>query len=627
MKRVFPVFLCALCYLFLVHGLALSESRPVKSFPRWVSYTNSNYAKHLILDQDVIWIASGGITRLDLRTGRRIKYLKEHGLSSNDTLKMTLFNGMLWIATANGITSHDIDKNEWKNFYVTDGLPDDAVTALKADAGRNSIWFGTWEGHLYRYDLSKNEWHFTTTAENNLNCPITALELDLSDHSLWIGTWGNGLYSFAPDSKKFEKQRSPSACSFEYISCLLKKDKLLFVGTPGKGLWLIDFNLKPPIQEKIGILPGHYITDIQKSLKTNELFLTTMDSGLVIYDEDIRSWKSITVEEGLPTDRLTSLAIGENHVFLGTEGEGLIQLDRRGRSIKQFKASNEIPHNRVSTLAFDPIRERIWLGTEGNGAASLEISKNQWEVLNVANKVLLSDVVNTIRMEKDAQAVWIGTDAGLVRYNPDKRSGRHYGFEQGLSNILVYAFEFDGQKRLWAGFYIGNPCLYIPERDKWKVVEQAPSVICYEISADRQENILWMATTEGLISYNIVTKKVDRHWTDIEFRSVYFDHENREVWGGSWGKSLYHLNLKNSAQTGIKGLGDISVLDIKKDLSTKIIWFATDRGVLYCKPGQNTFKHLDVKDGLGLRFVLSVGISSDSVWFGTWGGGLSRLLK
>lgn len=627
MKRVLLVFLSCLCSLFLVRGLTLSESRPAKSIPRWVSYTNSNYVKHLILDQDVIWIASGGITRVDLRTGRRIKYLKEHGLSSNDTLKMTLLNGILWAATANGITSYDIDKNEWNNFYVSDGLPDDAVTVLIADTGRNSIWFGTWEGHIYRYNLSKNEWHFITTAENNLDCPITALELDLSDHSIWIGTWGNGLYSFTPDSKTFEKQKSQSACSLEYISCLLKKDKLLWIGTPGKGLWLIDFRLNPPMQEKIGTLPGHYITDIQKCLNTNELFLATMDSGLLICNEDSRSWKSISVDEGLPTDRLTCLAVEENHVFLGTEGEGLIQLDRRGGSIKQFKASDEIPHNRVSAIAFDPKRDRIWLGTEGNGAASLEIPKNRWEVLNVANKVLLSDVVNTLHVEKDAQAVWIGTDAGLVRYDPNKRSWRQHGLEQGLSNILVYAFEFDRQKRLWAGFYIGNPCVYNAELEKWKVDEDAPSVICYEISADRQSNILWMATTEGLISYNIVTKKVNRHWTDIEFRSVFFDPENQEVWGGSWGKGLYHLNLKNNTQKRIKELGDISVLDIKKDPSTKIIWFATDRGALYCKPGQNTFKHLDMKDGLGLRFVLSVGISSDSVWFGTWGGGLSRLLK
>lgn len=627
MKRVLLFFLSCFCSLFLVRGLTLSESKPAKSFPRWISYTNSNYVKDLILDQDVIWIASGGITRFNLRTGKRIKYLKENGLSSNDTLKMTLFDGRLWVATADGITAYDIHKNEWKNFYVTDGLPDDAVTALKADAGRNSIWFGTWEGHLYRYDLLNNEWEFITSTENNFNCPIAALELDSTDHSVWIGTWGNGLYSFTPGSKTFGKRKSSSASSLEYISCLLKKDKLLWIGTPGKGLWVIDSNLKSPRQEKIGILPGHYITGIQKCLNTSELFIATMDSGLLIYDRDIRSWKSISIDEGLPSDRLTCLAVEENHVFLGTEGEGLIQLDRRGGSIKQSKASDEIPHNRVSAIASDPKRDRIWLGTEGNGAASLEIPKNRWEVLNVANKVLLSDVVNTLRVEKDAKAVWIGTDAGLVRYDPDKRSWQQHGLEQGLSNILVYAFEFDRQERLWAGFYTGNPCLYIPERDKWKVIEEAPSVVCYEISADRQDNMLWMATTEGLISYNIVTKKVDRYWIDIEFRSVYFDPENQDVWGGSWGKGLYHLNLKNSAQNRIKDLEDISVLDIKKDSSTKIIWFATDRGALYREPGQSTFKHLDVKDGLGLRFVLSVGISSDSVWFGTWGGGLSRLLK
>jgi ligand-binding sensor domain-containing protein len=69
------------------------------------------------------------------------------------------------------------------------------------------------------------------------------------------------------------------------------------------------------------------------------------------------------------------------------------------------------------------------------------------------------------------------------------------------------------------------------------------------------------------------------------------------------------------------------VLDIKKDEEKNTIWFATNAGAFYYDTERHTFGHLDVTNGLGLNYVLSIGITRDSIWFGTWDGGLSRLRK
>ena len=87
------------------------------------------------------------------------------------------------------------------------------------------------------------------------------------------------------------------------------------------------------------------------------------------------------------------------------------------------------------------------------------------------------------------------------------------------------------------------------------------------------------------------------------------------------------MKANGSQQRNIEIFQDLAVLDIKEDKWQNTIWFATSSGVFRYDRKRQKFDHLDVSDGLALNFVLSVGITQDSVWFGTWGGGLSRMFK
>ncbi|NIM17012.1 MAG: hypothetical protein GTO45_34015, partial [Candidatus Aminicenantes bacterium] len=158
MKRVFITILMLLLISFSCFGLLPGSSPVKKVFPRWTSYTNSSYITDLVLDKNILWAAGGGVTKFDLTAGTRIKYLKEHGLASNNVQKMVLLDKILWITTANGITCFNIKKNTRKSFYKSDGLPDDAVTAVAVDKTGNRIWFGTWEGHLFNINSAKKKW-------------------------------------------------------------------------------------------------------------------------------------------------------------------------------------------------------------------------------------------------------------------------------------------------------------------------------------------------------------------------------------------------------------------------------------------------------------------------------------
>jgi ligand-binding sensor domain-containing protein len=269
----------------------------------------------------------------------------------------------------------------------------------------------------------------------------------------------------------------------------------------------------------------------------------------------------------------------------------------------------------------------LWIGTEGNGAACLDLLSEKWTVLNVANHVLPSDVVNCITVDNSAHVIWIGTDNGMVRYEPRSGNYRHYGFEDGLSNVLVYASGFDHLGRLWAAFYIGNPAIFNPEKNRWRSVEGAPSVICYGLSPNLRKRAMWMATAQGIINYDIERRKYVTYWDNIEFRSLLFDEEKKEIWAGSWEQGLFHLSIECGRKQKIREFEKLSILDIRKDRWENKLWFATSSGVFSFDGKEKKLDHLDAADGLGTNYVLAIGLTKDSVWFGTWGGGLSRLSR
>jgi ligand-binding sensor domain-containing protein len=627
MKKGFHgIFIFLLFYSFTVDFL-FAQSKIKKVFPRWTSYTNSNYITDLVLDKKILWAAGGGVMKYNLAKGTRVKYLKEHGIASNNVLKIVPHENTLWMVTANGITCYHLRKNTWKSFYKADGLPDDAVTAAAVDTANNRIWFGSWEGYLFSFNTLKKKWNFFKSKISIPDTIISSLAVDPANGSLLVGTWGKGLYSYKPVSKILVKQKFAPQQSIDFISAILVENETLWIGTVNNGLWVKDLRAETLALRKTGNRLDDMITSIKTSPGRNRVFITTAGSGLLIYFKKTGKWKTINTKQGIPTNLLNTSVIDGENIFLGSDGEGIIKLNLKTESIDRYKSTNEIANNKVSVITPDPRNNRLWIGTEGNGAAGLDLLPGKWTILNSSNHVLRSDVVNCIAVDGLNDTLWIGTDDGMVQYEAHPEKYRRYGFEEGLNSIMVYSAGFDHINRLWAAFYIGSPAIFNSRTKRWGPLEEVPGVICYALSMDKKGKSVWMATTRGIINYDIETRKSTDYWTDMEFRSLWFDAEKKEIWAGSWGEGLFRMEVETYQQQKIKRFENLSVLDIKKDEVKNTIWFATDTGAFYLDRERQKFGQLDVSNGLGLNFVLSIGITKDSIWFGTWGGGLSRLRK
>src|ERR1022692_851532 len=121
---------------------------------------------------------------------------------------------------------------------------------------------------------------------------------------------------------------------------------------------------------------------------------------------------------------------------------------------QNFTTADGLPDNRVFSVAVDG--SRIWAGTE-NGLGLYENGK--WKVFRPADG-LAHRAVTYVAVDKKTHDVWAATMGGLSRYS----AGRFDTFTQ-----LVFSVAVDGS-RIWAGTENG---LGLYENGKWKVFRPA----------------------------------------------------------------------------------------------------------------------------------------------------------
>jgi ligand-binding sensor domain-containing protein len=145
------------------------------------------------------------ISRVDLRFAPSAKGAWDtlnsaRGLASDSEIRKILFDpdGSVWFATQGGVSRFDGD--QFVNFTVEDGLPDNSVLNMARDS-RGNLWFSTSTG-IARYDGRKiDQWGGSLMRGLNF---LDAIYADPTDPSgrVWFGTGSNpSVFSF--DGKTF----------------------------------------------------------------------------------------------------------------------------------------------------------------------------------------------------------------------------------------------------------------------------------------------------------------------------------------------------------------------------------------------------------------------------------------
>ena len=398
------------------------------------------------------WIGTGGYELpgkgLDLfnpRTGTAFHYSPDAEI--DDTLSGENIAALwgddgetLWIATrADGLNRMDFaNTGHFTHYrhdpYFSDSLSGDEIWSLFRDRS-GILWIGTARDGINKLPANSGQFSLYRNNPSDSNSlgtnNVGAFSEDRYGH-IWVGTWGGGLDRFDPQHGVFEHFRNdpanPASLSNNLVTTVFADSQnVVWVGTLGGGL--------------------------------NRMELATGE--IAHYRHNPRNPTSLI------DDNVTVIiSDGKNGLWLGTFG-GLSHFDPATHIFTNYVnnfANNptnpsSLSANRIASLYLEESENVLWIGTWGGGLNRLNLNDPYHTSPQLAAfrtyrnnssdpASLSEDTVWSIVESADGY-LWLGTQSGLNRFDPQTQTFKHYTEKQGLSNDSVFGILNDHQGYLW----------------------------------------------------------------------------------------------------------------------------------------------------------------------------------
>ena len=560
------------------------------------------------------------------------KFSPEQGLSQNSIVRIFQDSrGFLWFGTFDGLNRYD--GYQFKIFRNIPGdstsLSNNGILSICEDNSGN-IWIGTFGGGLNKYDRKQEKfkrYRYNLDNPNSLSADnVTSIIQDKSGY-LWVGTLWGGLNKFDINEEKFihyeyDISNKSSISSNSIISIYEDRSGIIWIGTLGGGLNRFDQET-----EKF----NHYKNDLNNPRSISNNKITS-----ILEDKSGKIWVG-TLEGGLnvfsPSQNISSNKDGN---------EGIVFYHFKHETYNQ----NSISSNGIFSI-YQDIWGDIWVGTDGAGLNKLIVRNNflEQKLLPSEYDDFKDEDVKFLHFKQDPNDIlslsenrvwsilgdrsgilWIGTNAGLNKLDVQKNQFQNYSYDPvnpgSLSDGDVSSIFEDNAGNLWIGTGSGGLNLYNAKDDRFiKFVNDPdnPNSLSnnevFSISQDKAGN-LWIGTYGGL----------------NKLSSEYISGINKNKSPPSFISYKHNPEDPNS-------LSDNRVYSILEDQSGNL-WIGTvDGGLNRLLPGSLNgdkksspiFKHYrhipDDPASLSADRVFSIYEGSHgTLWIGTWGGGLNKLL-
>ncbi|WP_170124259.1 hybrid sensor histidine kinase/response regulator transcription factor [Breznakibacter xylanolyticus] len=331
--------------------------------------------------------------------------------------------GNVWIGTEKGgVNQFNLYQKTFhhliKDPQQTNSLSSNTVNAILTNG--NEWWIGTAGGGLNRYDARTGQFvHY----RNNPGSPssissdfITSLYLTPKG-DLWIGTWGGGISKLQPGGtfKRLTPPVNDPETNYEnaFISSLLPDERgFLYVGTEG-GLAILDLKTETfrKLDPKNNALAQ--INEIGCMCKDRDGYVWTgTRNGLYRFKADAIDWSYNVVcpENQMQYFSQSSAPSGKTH----------------------------LPGNYIASL-FEDADGNIWIGTYGDGLVRCTKDKNNGFTFKHYRHTdgLSNEVIYGI-LQDESGFIWLSTDYGLSRLNPQREQFDNFYRADGLLSDQFY---------------------------------------------------------------------------------------------------------------------------------------------------------------------------------------------
>jgi signal transduction histidine kinase/CheY-like chemotaxis protein/ligand-binding sensor domain-containing protein len=377
-----------------------------KHDPSNPSSLGNNYVYHLTENKNgELWVATdGALCFMDKKSGLFTRYISiqgnQTGLNSN-TITKILFDrrNRMWVGTRyGGLNIYSKERQSFEHFefnsFNKNSLSHNNVSGIEENKNGN-FWIATDGGGLNH--LNRKTGHFTHYIDVFSNNKLLAIAQDEKEN-LWVGMWAGGLNYFNPKTKKIKKYvhdpKNPRSLSDNNIfDILVAKDGTVWIATWGKG-----FNKYNPATDDF--------------------------TNYVANPNDKNSFSGSSISFLMEDSR--------GRIFIATEQNGFDVLDPKTNTFTNYRVEpglNKLSGNSVFCF-FEDSKNRIWVGTNGAGLNLFHEESKSFTTFRKKDG-LPNDAILAIQEDSKGE-LWISTNKGLCRFNPETNNFKNYTQSDGL---------------------------------------------------------------------------------------------------------------------------------------------------------------------------------------------------
>lgn len=237
------------------------------------------------------------------------------------------------------------------------------------------------------------------------------------------------------------------------------------------------------------------------------------------------------------------------------------------------------------------------------------------DTFNVGERVY----VRSMEVDEKQNRLWVGTSVGVMEIDITSRNLMNtFTREQGLANEYVFGMHVDSKGNRWFGTNGGGISRYSAKQE-WKTFFPMHGLADYWVYSftEQADGTLWVGTWAGLNKFDPKTETFHTYLKELVNEWVYgldVDSQQR-VWVGTEGGINMFDGKTWKTWTHEDGLGADNEQNLPLSTNTGL-GTRSRHDLSILSMDQQTYNPNYV-------FTLIVA-EDDSVWAGTWGGGVSR---
>ncbi|MEA3287005.1 MAG: two-component regulator propeller domain-containing protein [Candidatus Marinimicrobia bacterium] len=448
----------------------------IKNEEFWPSNSSARVIESILKDRehDYVWVSrfTYGLTKFNLNDGTvnhydpanypdRISTDYIFSISQDQT-------GKLWMATVGGVTVFDPLTEQFTYHRNDDTNPtsinDKIILSVFIDK-QGLVWAGSESKGISIYKPNQIRFEQFNHESGNTQGPsgngVYSFDEDETG-DIWFTTLPGGTNRYDPVSGDFRYYQSDDSkrgvWSMTYaMQVMIDQFGMVWIGTAVAGLSQVDpqsgqrlhlyHNSKRP-----NSLSGHSVHALLESSK-GTIWVGTQDNGLNRFNREANNFSIYQHDPGdsssISGNCIMALLEDQDSVlWIGTTQGGLNRYDPETESFTAYKHSpnnsNSPGSNSVLAL-YEDTHNNLWIGTRGGGLNKLDPTRKQFSILDLGFEN--TDIIIYSIQEDDHGFLWLSTNDGLMKADPEKGFLNRYTRDDGLQgNEFLYGSSLRDKK-------------------------------------------------------------------------------------------------------------------------------------------------------------------------------------